>query len=102
MFFVNTDVFTAARTVFLVKVGFEGRVAIFPSDALLVKFCLYLCDGSLLCYVVSVRRREDAEGDRNSGVKVQVCCWKWRLDLVRPFEMLIQIERKQDIDSCFS
>lgn len=47
-FFVDSNVFSAARTVFLVDVCLEGRVAIFPSDALCVYLCFYLCDGGLL------------------------------------------------------
>jgi hypothetical protein len=69
---VHADFLSAARTVFLVEVGFEGRVAIFPSDALLGSdLCLNPGVGCLLD-VVAVRRREDAQRDWNSGVKVQV------------------------------
>jgi hypothetical protein len=72
----------AARTVsdlllgvvLLSGVGDEG-VVIVPSGAVLREFDLTLdvssggFDG-----VVPVRRREDAEGDRDSGVKVQIEC----------------------------
>ena len=60
--------------------GGERRVLLtFPSDALvsLGKFDLTLDvslgeSGGLLGGVASIRRREDTEGNRNAGVKVQV------------------------------
>jgi hypothetical protein len=61
------------------EVGGEGRLLIvsFPSDALLfvweIDFTLDVSRlGGLFNGVVPVRRREDAEGDRDAGVKVQV------------------------------
>lgn len=47
---VDADLFLAARTVFLGDVGLEGRVTIFPPDALLGNLCLDLgvfCDALL-------------------------------------------------------
>jgi len=61
------------------EVGGEGRLLIlsFPSDALLLVWEVDLTLdvsrlGGLFNGVVPVRRREDAEGDRDAGVKVQV------------------------------
>ena len=60
------------------EVGGEGRLLVlsFPSDALLlvwkVDLTLDVSRLGLLDGVVPVRRREDAEGDRDAGVKVQV------------------------------
>lgn len=66
--------------VFLVrKTCLKGRVLVFPSNALLTLRVVELfLDTSLgdslliLLGVAPVRRREDAEGDRDSGVKVQI------------------------------
>ena len=70
---VDAKVFlVAARTVFLVgEIELEGRVAIFPSDALLVDLSFYSGLSSLCCDVVTVRRREDAEWYRDSTFKIQ-------------------------------
>jgi hypothetical protein len=86
------DVFSSARTVvtilltsymnfFLAKLLVSGRETgrdgvTFPSDALLsvwkADLSLEVCRfGGDFC-VAPVRRREDAEGNRNSGVKVQI------------------------------
>lgn len=63
-------VFFEARVFFLVD--FKGRVAIFPSDALLgIDLYFDFGLGSLLG-VVAVRRREEAQGNGDSGVKVQI------------------------------
>lgn len=75
-FFVNAVVVSAARTVFLVVVCFEGSVAIFPSDALLgVNLYVDLCLCCSLLAVVTVRRREEAQGNGDFGVKVQIAGW---------------------------
>jgi len=57
----------------------DGRVMILPSDALLTlresELLLVFCLGEgflVLLGVAPIRRREDAEGDRDSGVKVQI------------------------------
>lgn len=97
-FFADVDVFSAARTVVTIlftsdvnffllvvlaagtgtrrKAGFEGGMFPFPSDALLslwkVDLTLDVSLGGGLYGVASIRRRKDAEGNRNSGVKVQV------------------------------
>lgn len=72
--------FTTDVDLFLVlltrrEVGGERRVS-FPSDALLtlrkVDFTLDVSLGGCLGIVAPVRRWEDAEGDRDAGVKVQV------------------------------
>ena len=89
---VNCDVvFFAARTAFTVlfvdfylflvvsstaswKRGGDRRVlgfVTFPSDALVGLF-LYSDASSFFSSVASVRRREDTERDRDSGVKVQI------------------------------
>ena len=90
-FLVDSNVFaffSAARTViFLFDVCWEGRVAIFPSDALAVNLCFYLCRGSLVYFFVAVRRREDAKGHGNSGVKVQVDWLEGRPVSCWPFEL---------------
>lgn len=89
----NVNFFSSARTVVTIlltsymnlflhklvvagrKIGRDGET--FPSDALLslwkVDFTLDMGAGGLvdLC-VAPVRRREDAEGNGNSGVKVQI------------------------------
>lgn len=73
-FLVDADVFLAARTVFLGDGLLEGSESIFPSDALLGDLCLdlgVLLD-ALLRTLVLVGRWEDAKGDGNLGVKVQV------------------------------
>jgi hypothetical protein len=55
-----------------------GRVGIdlvLPSDAMVCRefdFTLDVSLGGCLCGVAPVRRRKEAEGDRDSGVKVQV------------------------------
>jgi hypothetical protein len=58
------------------KVGGERRVVTFPSGALLfwreTDLSFYMGLSSCFNGVAPVRRREDAEGDRDSGVKVQV------------------------------
>lgn len=62
------------------ELGGEGRLLLvllsFPSDALLFVWKLdFTLDMGLLSGlngVAPVRRREDAEGDRDAGVKVQV------------------------------
>lgn len=60
------------------EVGGDRRVGTFPSDALLmsvgkIDLSLDVCllDGLLFYGVVSIRRRENAERDRNAGVKIQ-------------------------------
>jgi hypothetical protein len=101
---VDTDVFLAARTVFLVEVCFEGGVAIFPSDALLgfgLDLNPSLCGLLLLLGVVLVRRREDAQRDGDSGVKVQIAELR-RVGSCKPLEVSRkQFERIQEQDSCF-
>jgi len=96
--FADVDIFSAARTVLAIfftsdmdlflselagtrrerGVGGDRRVFTFPSDALLmsvgkIDLSLDVCllDGLLFCDVVSIRRRENAERDRNAGVKIQ-------------------------------
>ena len=89
-FFVNGEVLLAARTAVTVLVvdldlffkstsaghrSGKRRVAsfvTFPSDALGGHLSFYSCLGSLVCNVAPVRRREDAEGNGNFGVKVQI------------------------------
>jgi hypothetical protein len=99
-FFTDVNVFSARRTSGLVsiflasdvylflaeffagawrEVGGEGRLLIlsFPSDAVLLAWEMDLTLdmsrlGGFLNGVAPVRRREDAEGDRDAGVKVQV------------------------------
>jgi len=92
-FFTNVDILSAARTVvtflftsyvdfFLAKVvagrrkvGFERRILTFPSDALRSLWQLDLTLDVCSSYsfgVVPVRRREKADGDRDTGVKVQI------------------------------
>lgn len=93
-FLADVDIFSAARTVvsfflacdvdyfllleFLLVPGRKsgsGRVFTFPSDALLgwkLDFTLDVSLGSCYFFVAPVRRREDAEGDRDACVKVQV------------------------------
>ena len=88
--FVDAEFFlAAARTVFLVgEIELEGRVAIFPSDALLVDLSFDSGLSRLCCNVAAVRRREDAEGDGDSGVKVQVDGGKCEAVSCKPFELL--------------
>jgi hypothetical protein len=60
---------------FLRNVGLKRSVVTFPSGALLTLWKIYLSlNMSLFCFdgVAPVRRREDAERNWNSGVKVQV------------------------------
>lgn len=57
------------------EAGREGRVVFLPSDAVLswkLDFALDVSLGGCLFGVAPVRRRKEAEGDRDSGVKVQV------------------------------
>lgn len=80
--FVNLDVFFLVAGTILAawKRGGEGRVTrfvIFPSDARSssgrkVGLSCYSDTSSLCCSVAPVRRREDTEGNRDSGVKVQI------------------------------
>ena len=78
----------AARTVFLpVEVELEGRTAIFPSDALVVYFSFDPGGlGRFAGHVAPVRGREDAEGDGDAGVKVQVAGGKCEAASCPPFE----------------
>jgi hypothetical protein len=63
-------VFSEAWVLFFVD--FRGRVAIFPSDVFLgIDLYFDFGLGSLLG-VVAVRRREEAQGNGDSGVKVQI------------------------------
>lgn len=88
-FLVDTDVFFPSGSLLLAAwtVGFPGgdvelfpgESSIFPSDArgLLSGVRFYLCKGGrrLLCGILGVtpvRRREDTDGDGDSGVKVQI------------------------------
>ena len=94
IFCVDSDILFAARTVLFVDLDFflsvagtvfpagkssgEGRVALFvtfPSDARSswrwVGLSFYSDASSLGDSVAPVRRREDTEGDRDFGVKVQ-------------------------------
>jgi hypothetical protein len=87
----DVDVFLAARTVLILWASnadllsakgflprwkvYVVRGLIFPSDALLgeVDLSLDVSLGCGCCFgVAPVRRREEAEGDRDSGVKVQI------------------------------
>lgn len=63
-----------------VKIGFEGRIFPFPSGALLSWKIDLSLDMLLSNFsgVVPVRRREKADGNRYSGVKVQVDDFKRR------------------------
>lgn len=81
VFFADGDLFLFVLGTFLAigKGGGEGRVAslvTFPSDARSprrkVGFSFYSNLSSLFDSVAPVRRREDTEGDRDSGVKVQI------------------------------
>jgi hypothetical protein len=67
----------------LSSVGSERRVSLFPSGWLLLgKFDVNLlvsggCGGGGLCFAVPISGREDAEGNGDSGLKVQIddfCC----------------------------
>ena len=71
---VDADVFLAARTVLFLggEVELEGRVAIFPSDALLVLLAFDSSLSRLCCLVAAVRRREDAKRYRKACFKIQV------------------------------
>jgi len=82
-FFVDADLFLAARTVFLGYVGLEGSVTILPSDALLGDLCLDLgvLFDALFRTLVLVAGWEDAEGDWYLGVKVQVADFACERDL---------------------
>jgi len=92
-FFSKVDILSAARTVVTIlftsyvdfflakvvagrrKVGFERRILTFPSDALRSLWQLDLTLDVCSSYsfgVVPVRRREKADGDRDTGVKVQI------------------------------
>ena len=89
-FFVDREILFAARTAVTVLVvdfdlffksasvwhrGGERRVAsfvTFPSDALSGHLSFYSSLNRLVGNVAPVRRREDAERDRNFGVKVQI------------------------------
>jgi len=98
-FFADVNIFSAARTVVTIlftsymdlflsvlagggtrrKVGGDRRVVFtFPSDALVVfvgkidlTLDVSLLGGLLFFGDVSIRRRKNAEGDRNAGVKIQ-------------------------------
>lgn len=78
LIFLASDVDFLLRVFLLVprwKSGRERRVFTFPSDALLswkLDFTLDVSLGSCYFFVAPVRRREDAEGDRNACVKVQI------------------------------
>lgn len=81
VFFADGNLFLFVPSPFLAvrKSGGEGRVAslvTFPSDARSprrkVGFSFYSVLSSLFGSVAPVRRREDTEGDRDSGVKVQI------------------------------
>ena len=93
VFFVDFDILGTARTAVTVLVrdldlflflttsagqrGGEGSSAsfvTFPSDALGVDLSFYSSASSLFDDVAPVRRGEDAERHRDSGVKVQVDC----------------------------
>lgn len=78
-----TILFTGDMNLFLLvlartrrKVGGDRGVLTFPSDALLsvgkIDLSLDVSLGDLFLCVAPVRRREDAEGNGNAGVKVQV------------------------------
>ena len=74
--FVDFDLFLVVSGTILArwKRGREGRVlgfVTFPSDAL-VGLSLYSDASSFFSSVVPVRRGEDTERDRDSGVKVQI------------------------------
>lgn len=66
-----------------------SRFGIFPSDARSsrrkVGFSFYSDTSSLCCSVAPVRRREDTERDRDSGVKVQIG-WSKGVFSRMPFE----------------
>jgi hypothetical protein len=77
---VDVDLFLCALLLLLRrKAGCERRLVTVPSGGALLRswkldltldvsfFDLGRCGGD-----VSIRRREDAEGDRNTGVKVQI------------------------------
>jgi hypothetical protein len=72
----NTNLFLRVVLFSRREVGGERRVVTFPSGALLFwrEIDLTLSMGFSCCFngVAPVRRREDAEGNRDSGVKVQV------------------------------
>jgi hypothetical protein len=81
VFFTDGDLFLFVLGTFLAvgKSGGEGRVAClvtFPSDARSsrrkVGFSFYSDLSSVFDSVAPVRRREDTEGNRDSGVKVQI------------------------------
>jgi len=105
VFLADMDLFlTELRFLFMREVGGERRVLPFPSDALLclgeIELCLdvSLSDMLLLllcCYgAVPVRRREKAEGDRNSCVKVQVDDLRCENSSRMPFDVPKGITRR--------
>ena len=115
---MDTNVFLATRTAVtilfvdldffsVVVLAVESRVlrfVAFPSETRSslrkVGFSLYSDASSLGGSVVPVRRREEAKGDRNSGVKVQID-WSEGVPSRMPFEPLKQqFERKTRKDSC--
>jgi hypothetical protein len=69
----DADLLLDVGAVFGRLVDGERRVSTFPSGAL-AAYCDLLLDAGFggSFDVVAVRRREDADGNRNSGVKVQV------------------------------
>lgn len=90
---VNSDVvLVVLRTITSIDGGGEGRILgflVFPS-ARKIGFSLYSDASRFLggvAFVVGVRRREDREGDRDSGVKVQIA-WGRRISSRMPSEML--------------
>jgi hypothetical protein len=104
---VVTILFTSDVDLFLLvllagtrrKVGGDRRVLTFPSDALLsvgkidLALDVSLFDG-FLSGAVLVGRREDAEGNGNAGVKVQVADLEVRENVFSPL-------RRQEGISCF-
>jgi len=79
----------------------ERRVFTFPSDALLcwkLDFTLDVSLGGCDFFVAPVRRREDAKGDRNACVKVQVDDSSGEISSRMPFDVP---KGRQEGVSCF-
>lgn len=88
MLFSDADLFLAVALLLTrgeIDVGSVRRVLLLPSGWLLlvgkleINLLVGLCGG--LRFAVPIRRREDAEGDRDAGFKVQIgdFCWRERI-----------------------
>lgn len=101
---MTTVLFTGDVDIFLLvgissrrKIGGIGRVLVFPSEALLAEVYFSLdagLGGGLSSGVVLVGRRKDAEGDRDTGVKVQVDRFLPVREIL--FSNILSTRRKED------